>query len=56
MYSAFLKKDTSRKPDYKKEVNSEIERIESKTILLNDLLNKVQPKEFKKKKDAQIKE
>nr|KAJ3421611.1 hypothetical protein HK105_002933 [Polyrhizophydium stewartii] len=37
--------DTSRKPDYKKEVNQELERIESKIILLNDMLNQRRPGE-----------
>jgi hypothetical protein len=40
--------DTSKKPDYKKEVNQEIERIESKVILLNDMLNHKSPQDFKK--------
>jgi hypothetical protein len=40
--------DTSKKPDYKKEVNQEIERIESKVILLNDMLNQKSPQDFKK--------
>jgi ADP-ribosylation factor-binding protein GGA len=31
--------DTSKKPDYKKQVNEELDRIESKVILLNDMLN-----------------
>jgi hypothetical protein len=40
--------DTSKKPDYKKEVNQEIERIESKVILLNDMLNQKTAQDFKK--------
>ncbi|KAH6571757.1 hypothetical protein BASA60_007015 [Batrachochytrium salamandrivorans] len=35
--------DLSKKPDYKKEVNQEIERIESRIILLNDMLNQQRP-------------
>ncbi|KAJ8329891.1 ARF-binding protein [Batrachochytrium dendrobatidis] len=37
--------DVSKKPDYKKEVNQEIERIESRIILLNDMLNQRRPGE-----------
>ncbi|KAJ3334605.1 hypothetical protein HDU91_002642, partial [Kappamyces sp. JEL0680] len=48
--------DTSKKPDYKKEVNSEIERIESKVILLNDMLNQKSPEELKRKKDTTVEE
>ena len=34
--------DLSKKPDYKKQVNMDIDRIESKVILLNDTLNQLQ--------------
>lgn len=33
--------DESHKRDYKKEVNEELDRVESKVILLNDMLNQV---------------
>lgn len=46
--------DTSKKPDYKKEVNSELERIESKTILLNDMLNQKSPEDFRLRQDQTI--
>ena len=46
--------DTSKKPDYKKEVNSELERIESKTILLNDILNQKSPEDLRRKSDQTI--
>jgi len=46
--------DTSKKPDYKKEVASELDRIESKTILLNDMLNQKSPNEVKQKSDHTI--
>ncbi|KAI8897573.1 VHS domain-containing protein [Globomyces pollinis-pini] len=45
--------DTTKKRDYKKEVNEELERIESKVILLNDMLNQKTTSDFKKK-DATI--
>ncbi|KAI8922909.1 VHS domain-containing protein [Entophlyctis helioformis] len=35
--------DPNAKPDYKKEVNQEIDRIESRVILLNDMLNQKRP-------------
>lgn len=46
--------DTSKKPDYKKEVNAELDRIESKTILLNDMLNSKSPEEFRRRQDQTI--
>ncbi|KAJ3262559.1 hypothetical protein HK103_000088 [Boothiomyces macroporosus] len=48
--------DTSKKPDYKKEVSSELDRIESKVILLNDMLNQRTPEDFRMKSDATIEE
>ncbi|KAJ3043112.1 hypothetical protein HDV00_005726 [Rhizophlyctis rosea] len=37
--------DTERRPDYKKEVESEIDRIEQRVILLNDMLNQKKPED-----------
>ncbi|CAG8454877.1 7057_t:CDS:10 [Acaulospora colombiana] len=37
--------DPEQKPDYKKQVNEELERIQKKTILLKDMLNNVKPGE-----------
>ncbi|KAJ3313883.1 hypothetical protein HDV04_001444 [Boothiomyces sp. JEL0838] len=48
--------DTSKKPDYKKEVSSELDRIESKVILLNDMLNQRTPEDFRMKSDATTEE
>ncbi|KAJ3276389.1 hypothetical protein HDV01_005012 [Terramyces sp. JEL0728] len=48
--------DTSKKPDYKQEVASELDRIESKVILLNDMLNQRTPEDFKSKSDSTIEE
>lgn len=44
--------DTSKKPDYKKQVNEELDRIESKIILLNDMLN--QSGDLQRKSDSAI--
>ncbi|KAI8911456.1 VHS domain-containing protein [Gorgonomyces haynaldii] len=38
--------DTSRQRDYKQEVNSELDQIESKAILLNDMLNQRTPGQY----------
>ena len=38
--------DTSKQPDYKKQVDDELVFIESKVIQFNDLLNKKQPGHF----------
>jgi ADP-ribosylation factor-binding protein GGA len=48
--------DTSKKPDYKKEVNDELERIESKVILLNDILNQKTSLDIQKAKDQTLKD
>lgn len=40
-----LPQDTERRPDYKKEVESEIDRIEQRVILLNDMLNQKKPED-----------
>lgn len=48
--------DVSKKPDYKAEVNEELDRIESRLILLNDMLNQTTSAEFKKKIDSTIEE
>ena len=41
-----LIKDTSRQPDYKKQVTEELDQIESRIILLNDMLNQKKPSEM----------
>jgi DNA integrity scanning protein DisA with diadenylate cyclase activity len=46
--------DTSKKPDYKQQVSAELERIESKVILLNDMLNNKTVAEIKAKSDSTI--
>ncbi|CAG8493821.1 17205_t:CDS:10 [Acaulospora morrowiae] len=37
--------DPEQKPDYKKQVNEELERVQRKTILLKEMLNNVKPGE-----------
>ena len=46
--------DTTKKPDYKKEVNLELDRIESKIILLNDTLNQKTKDHKQYKKDSTV--
>jgi transcription elongation GreA/GreB family factor len=46
--------DQSTKRDYKGEVNEEISRIESRIILLNDMLNETSAEDFKRKLDSTI--
>ena len=46
--------DKSKKPDYKVQVSSELERIESKAILLNDLLNNMSAADMRNQRDSTL--
>ncbi|KAJ3285252.1 hypothetical protein HK104_009580 [Borealophlyctis nickersoniae] len=47
--------DMERRPDYKKEVDTELDRIEQRVILLNDMLNQKKP-EDRWQKDSTVEE
>ncbi len=55
MYAIFTQ-DTSAQPDYTKQVTDELDRIESKIILLNDMLNHKRQHELNDKKDPVVTE
>lgn len=46
--------DRSKKPDYREQVSTELERIESKAILLNDLLNNMTAADMRNQHDASL--